>query len=1069
MTDVVAGRLIVEVEGRDLGLDRLLRVSGAALQRTDQAARQATGSIGRALQEASARSRGAIVQEEQALASAQRQMGNYAGSIQRLLAIQDSGVLTERQSISVTRQLISTRQAAIREIEREAAAREKLAKSQAVVSTGGAPGALSALSGALGGLGLAFSAQGLVSYAQEAINSANSLEKTEATVRALSGSQERYNEVLKLAQDGQKLYGGSLEGNLKGLGSLVNLANRAGVSLQQLDNIGRRLSVAAPEQGPEGVGVALKEFLSGDNAEAARSLIERFELSPELKRIAASGASASEKVAALDAELTKLGISQDVLTNRADTTAAAYDRLGATLDNIKTKAGSALAQSLQPLAENADRVLAAGDQKGAAEVQAFAGAKDYEDYRQRIAMVDQQLNEFRATAAFVAGPGAAQLLFATQQLTQSEFEYAQALMRRGVAQQQAFQQAQQMQRTIKMVDLLREDNETTPLLGGMEGAQFDQLAEQILRVAAASPEAAARVNELISTFRLTGDMDAFTGALQQMDNAQQAAARSAIDSAAVQQSTYGQVRAAAADYAATERAIRAYSEGLDEEAAKSLISGARSEELRQRKQSLEQQAQATANRIIAAGGNIEAQAARLAASSGLVDQLTAAFLRLAAAQQAAKQETAFGNAQQDFLVMEGNASAANVGKSSGPRSVAELNAQTRAAAAARERELVLAQARGENAKVIGLLRQQQQGLNKDSLEYAQIEARIIGLQRSGRGGGGGGGGAARVSQAQKTAGQLEDVQIKADQKAEDEELKHQKRRMEIVEDFAEKRLEAEERYQTQTLESRAGFYDGLANIKDQGVAQAASAEYEKAAQEAQQIAATAGADVAERYLTEQERVIQDRARRAEKLRELQKIVSEGQDGRGEAVDEDRRASAASELEYLQGVENLRRAAEERRLQQARDTRKSLAEQEQQALNDENMRYEEAQGKIADTAERSADAKIRAAQRSQKASAAELETLRQISKEYERQGQRLPTTGPAAPAAGGATASPATPTTPAASATIPATGSDAGNLAEQLGAVVAGLADVATKVAAVERAVRSGADQVSGAVASRSMV
>lgn len=91
-------------------------------------------------------------------------------------------------------------------------------------------------------LGAAVALGGIAQVGADAVKGAADLQKAEATIRALSGSTERYAQVLDVARRGQSLYGGTMAENLRGLGSLVNASNRYGVELQKLDNIMRRLA-----------------------------------------------------------------------------------------------------------------------------------------------------------------------------------------------------------------------------------------------------------------------------------------------------------------------------------------------------------------------------------------------------------------------------------------------------------------------------------------------------------------------------------------------------------------------------------------------------------------------------------------------------------------------------------------------------------------------------------------------------------------------------------------------------------------------------------------------------------
>jgi len=275
-----------------------------------------------------------------------------------------SGVTT--QSIALERQLTTVQQQAARGAQQAAeqqraamdAQRASLQRPPTTASAPSGGGGIGVLGQAAGLVGIGLGAAQLVSFSKDALNAANSLERTEATVRALSGSQARYNEVLEVAKTGQQAYGGSLEENLRGLGTLVNLSNRAGVSLGTLDNISRRLAIVDPVQGIEGANIALKEFLSGNNAEAALSLARRFELPrAALAALAQEGTTAQQRLDGLNKLLNEQGITTQVLTDRTKTQAATYDRLGAAALNARDAVGALIAAQGAPAASQATGAL----------------------------------------------------------------------------------------------------------------------------------------------------------------------------------------------------------------------------------------------------------------------------------------------------------------------------------------------------------------------------------------------------------------------------------------------------------------------------------------------------------------------------------------------------------------------------------------------------------------------------------------------------------------------------------------------------------------------------------------
>jgi len=197
-----------------------------------------------------------------------------------------------------------------------------------------------------------------IMYMQDFLNEANKLEKTSATVSALAGDFAKYSKVMGIAAAQQRKFGGSLEEQLSGFSSLVPITKRYNVDLQQLDNIARRLAIVDPLQGFQGASIALKEFFSGD----ITSLSRRFEIDrTTLNNIKGVGDQVAQ-LQELDKVLAGLGISNAVLEARANTSAAAFDRFGGSIENLKALTGQGLQNAFAGLAENLSQDLEfAGD------------------------------------------------------------------------------------------------------------------------------------------------------------------------------------------------------------------------------------------------------------------------------------------------------------------------------------------------------------------------------------------------------------------------------------------------------------------------------------------------------------------------------------------------------------------------------------------------------------------------------------------------------------------------------------------------------------------------------------
>ena len=147
------------------------------------------------------------------------------------------------------------------------------------------------------GFGVATSIAEFAQLGVSAVQSANSLERTQATVQALAGSTAAYAQVLALARANQDRFGGSLQSNIEGLGGMLVMAKSTGASLADLDNISRKLAFKSPEQGGVGARTAVSELLSNEGSAATMSLARRFEIPPNLLApLEQAGLSATEKL-----------------------------------------------------------------------------------------------------------------------------------------------------------------------------------------------------------------------------------------------------------------------------------------------------------------------------------------------------------------------------------------------------------------------------------------------------------------------------------------------------------------------------------------------------------------------------------------------------------------------------------------------------------------------------------------------------------------------------------------------------------------------------------------------------
>jgi hypothetical protein len=211
----------------------------------------------------------------------------------------------------------------------------------------------------------------------------------------------------------------------------------------------------------------------------------------------------------------------------------------------------------------------------------------------------------------------------------------------------------------------------------------------------------------------------------------------------------------------------------------------------------------------------------------------------------------------------------------------------------------------------------------------------------------GGGGGTRLSDQQKLQNSLLASQEDYEQKSEDAATQHATLVEKINQDFYTKMRAAQRDFDDSQLEGRAGFYDNLGSIENQKIAQQASAAYEAASVEAGKIAQEKGADVAEKYMSAQEQIIQARAKR---LSEIEKAEKE---------------KDAGKAEYLRGVDEQYKKAEDAKLARIQEGEGSIAAERQKQLDDAAAKEADAQDKIGLAADRAAEKKILASDRAGK--------------------------------------------------------------------------------------------------------
>lgn len=278
--------------------------------------------------------------------------------------------------------------------------------------------------------------------------------------------------------------------------------------------------------------------------------------------------------------------------------------------------------------------------------------------------------------------------------------------------------------------------------------------------------------------------------------------------------------------------------------------------------------------------------------------------------------------------------------------------------------------------------------------WRQLERPNLRAQSGGGGGGGraagGGGGGGRAASVQQEARDTLAAQEQFARQSERAETQYQQRMLDIARQYAARRREAEESFRSSQLEGRADFYSQLGSIEQNGLRQSLSEQYEQAAQEASRIAQEKGSDVAEKYLSAQAEVILAQGRRLAEIEQAQR--------------ED-----PARAEFLRGVDDLRKKAEQDRLDRITRGEGSIAQDQQRAQEEANRQLLSG---IDQVASRSAlAAQQRTAESQQAAAAIRLEQLAvdQLGQSYQRVSGReaLPKPGGPSPASptpfGGASA------------------------------------------------------------------
>lgn len=473
-------------------------------------------------------------------------IGSGAGQIAPIAPVFDQAALgaqrlaTEQQRAALATQRVASEAARTEGIQiRNAAAAARFAAQQeraarAAQQTGRSiqilPRTIAGLSDQAaafaGQLGSAFAIGSVASFLTQAGQAANALERTQATIRAVAGDQATYNEVVKIAEQNQRLLGGTLQDNLGPLQQLLFIGNRTGASLEELNRVAQLLATVNPTEGIAGAGFALSEAFAGD----VTSIVERFNLPRQaVRELLAEAQGADEVLAGVTALLAEQGVTSETLAASLNTNAQAYTALGAEASTAFTNIGAAASAAFAPVATfiagglaGFNQLVDAGNQAAQAAAAVFADSGgDYDAYRERLAAINAEL---------------VQIGQSQEPLTQAQYTYAQALIASGVAAEEAAAQAAAYgEQTVILDDGTSQVIESATALADAQAL----LAENIrLAGATAADQAAQQANAAAS-------MDLTAQAAAAEEQALQAATQAAFEQANAGADLEAQARAAA--------------------------------------------------------------------------------------------------------------------------------------------------------------------------------------------------------------------------------------------------------------------------------------------------------------------------------------------------------------------------------------------------------------------------------------------------------------------------------------------------------------------------------------------
>lgn len=961
MSNVNGGTITVRVAGQDVGLTDLLARLNTQMNSSMGTIRNYNTTL-QALDPTTKALQAEQVRFAQSMASVAAKSGDTAGAI-RILGTTLQGVNTQtvaaQQGMSQLQGLLNAQDAA--------------AKKASFSFAGLAQGIQTLVGGYL------IASRVIREFAQ-IVGEGNELEKTLTTFRVLSGSAEQYEKNLALAREQQNKFGGSLNDTVEGMSSFANLSARTGIEITKLTNTARALAIIDPAQGFKGAGIALKEFFSGE----ITSLARRFEIPREALSGVEKITDNVQKFEELQRVLAQFGISQELVTAQASTTAVTYEKLGGALADARAAMGSALAAALEKPAQGFTIVLnnvATGLNtlvSRTEQLQGFSGKIFAQTSSGGIDAFNAKVQELNKTANASENAWAAWLAQISQ-LTPAEYAFVAALTARGVAANEAFAALEKNREAMDAIS-----------------AAGEHAAEVFPASTAAIKELSIGLGEVAST--------GTEGAAVALGLANAVAAGLPVEQAAIYLAQYKanvirQVADAQANLATQQTVTTA---ALDEEIIKVLSDNQAKTENKIITEGLFSVLQALTNGTITQGQAESILQGQYNATSSQLPGLINLTYELAAARDAARVAGNALNQAETNAQVNRNRDIGRQGRGDSSDAAENSTALVKSlqAAAKAESEAILrngtaTQKRAEyNKRLADSVKLY--GSNSAAAIKAQsdIDSFDAAQEKAGKKGGGAGG-APKLTANEKLNTALQDQQDKFNDKFEDAEQKHWDKVADIYTEFNEKQQQQFAKNEVSKRRSRADFYAGLQDAPAGVDTQKFAAQYEEAFSRAQEIAQTGKAKLASEFLDLRTQQIAEMQKLDEDAAKIQEDQKEGKISKGDAE---------NQLAYLEGRRKLIEDAQKEEQDQLLAAGDANLNQLQEQLDKEAQAYATQTDKIGTAAERAADAKITHAERSKIAVSAENKVLAEQQGIYDdiarKNGGVVPKSGTVAPAATG---------------------------------------------------------------------